>query len=255
MVQVTPGGVVYAAISQWPGNTNKGIWRSPDGITWTNISNGVSGFPTFFGRITIGIAPSDEDIVYFLMEFTDNGPETNGHQLWKYNYISGNGSGNGGSWVNRGDNLPDELGPLIGSPGNDPFDTQGGYDMFVQVSPNDTDFVIAASTNLYRYTDGFASTLNYKRIGGYASPVSYAHYANHHPDLHSGAFLPGSNIIYYSGSDGGVHKTNDITADDVDLPPLVVPVIMLYSPIKHWLLEGEVSPPVPEVQILMNYVV
>ena len=40
-----------------------------------------------------------------------------------------------------------------------------------------------------------------------------------------------------------------------DLPPLVVPVIMLYSPIKHWLLEGEVSPPVPEVQILMNYVV
>ena len=41
----------------------------------------------------------------------------------------------------------------------------------------------------------------------------------------------------------------------IDLPPLVVPVIMLYSPIKHWLLEGEVSPPVPEVQILMNYVV
>ncbi len=42
---------------------------------------------------------------------------------------------------------------------------------------------------------------------------------------------------------------------DTDLPPLVVPVIMLYSPIKHWLLEGEVSPPVPEVQILVNYVV
>lgn len=46
-----------------------------------------------------------------------------------------------------------------------------------------------------------------------------------------------------------------ITGGDPDLPPLVVPVIMLYSPIKHWLLEGEVSPPVPEVQILMNYVV
>ncbi|MFB3056671.1 MAG: WD40/YVTN/BNR-like repeat-containing protein, partial [Ignavibacteriaceae bacterium] len=141
-VQVTTTGVVYATISQWPGNADKGIWRSPDGVTWTNISDGVSGFPTTqFGRITIGIAPSDEDVVYFLIEFSNTTPATNGHQLWKYNYISGDGSGSGGSWVNRGGNLPDEPG---GSAGNDPFDTQGGYDMFVQVSPNDTDFVIAA---------------------------------------------------------------------------------------------------------------
>jgi len=213
-VQVTSGGVVYAAISQWPGNTNKGIWRSPNGTDWTNISDDVSNFPTVFGRITIGIAPSDEDVVYFLMEFTDTTLETNFHQLWKYNFISGDGSGSGGSWVNRGDNLPNEWGAL-GSVGNDPFHTQGGYDMFVQVSPNDTDFVIAASTNLYVSTDGFASTSNYKRIGGYAAPVGYDNYLNHHPDLHTGTFLPGSNIIYYSGSDGGVHKTSDITATTV----------------------------------------
>jgi hypothetical protein len=212
-VQVTTGGVVYAAISKYPSNTDKGIWRSPDGVTWTNISNGVSGFPTTqFGRITIGISPSDEDVVYFLIEYSNTTPAIKGHQLWKYNFISGNGSGSGGSWVNRGGNLPDETG---GSPGNDPFNTQDGYDMFVQVSPNDTDFVIAASTNLYRSTDGFASTSNYKRIGGYASPVGYNHYTNHHPDLHSGAFLPGSNIVYYSASDGGVHKTSDITASIV----------------------------------------
>jgi hypothetical protein len=214
-VQVTTGGVVYAAISQFPGNTDKGIWRSADGVTWTNISNGVSGFPTTqFGRITIGISSSDEDVVYFLIEYSNTTPATNGHQLWKYNYFSGDGSGNGGTWVNRGGNLPDELGGL-GSPGNDPFSTQDGYDMFVQVSPNDTDFVVAASTNLYRSTDGFASTSNYKRIGGYANPLTYDNYTNHHPDLHSGAFLPGSNIIYYSGSDGGVHKTSDITASTV----------------------------------------
>ena len=87
--------------------------------------------------------------------------------------------------------------------------------MYVQVSPNDTDFVIAASTNLYTSTDGFATTTNYDRIGGYAGPSSYVQYTNHHPDLHTGAFLPGSNIIYYSGSDGGVHKTSDITAATV----------------------------------------
>jgi hypothetical protein len=214
-VQVTTTGDVYAAISQFYDNEDKGIWRSPDGVTWTNISNGVSGFPTTqFGRITIGISPSDEDVVYFLIEYSNTSPATNGHQLWKYNYISGDGSGSGGSWVNRGGNLPDELGGL-GSAGNDPFDTQGGYDMFVQVSPNDTDFVIAASTNLYRSTDGFASTSNYNRIGGYDNPLNYDHYTNHHPDLHSGAFLPESNIIYYSGSDGGVHITSDITESTV----------------------------------------
>jgi len=212
-VQVTTTGVVYATISQWPGNADKGIWRSPDGVTWTNISDGVSGFPTTqFGRITIGIAPSDEDVVYFLIEFSNTTPATNGHQLWKYTYLTGDGSGSNGTWINRGGNLPDEPG---GSAGNDPFDTQGGYDMFIQVSPNDTDFVIAASTNLYTSTDGFATTTNYDRIGGYAGPSSYVQYTNHHPDLHTGAFLPGSNIIYYSGSDGGVHKTSDITAGTV----------------------------------------
>jgi len=214
-VQVTTGGVVYAAISQYPDNTNKGIWRSEDGVTWTNISNGVSGFPTTqFGRITIGIAPSDEDVVYFLIEYTDTTPSTNGHQLWKYTYLSGDGSGSDGTWVNRGDNLPNEL-DGSGLAGNDPFDTQGGYDMYVQVSPNNADFVIAASTNLYTSTDGFATTTYYDRIGGYAGPDTYVFYTNHHPDLHSGAFLPGSNKIYYSGSDGGVHKTSDITAGTV----------------------------------------
>lgn len=209
-VQVTTGGVVYATISE--GNTHEGIWRSTDGSSWVEISNGVTDFPTVFRRITIGIAPSNEAIVYFLMENTNTSPHINNHQLWKYNYISGDGSGSGGSWDNRGDNLPDETG---GSVGNDPFDTQGGYDMFVQVSPNDTDFVIAASTNLYTSTDGFETNTNYDRIGGNAGPDYYDPYLNHHPDLHSGAFLPGSSTIYYSGSDGGVHKTSDITAATV----------------------------------------
>jgi hypothetical protein len=40
-----------------------------------------------------------------------------------------------------------------------------------------------------------------------------------------------------------------------DLPPMGVPVIMFYLPIKHWLPDGEVLPPVPEVQNLTNYVV
>ena len=40
-----------------------------------------------------------------------------------------------------------------------------------------------------------------------------------------------------------------------DLPPKVVPMTKLVSPIKHWPPEGEVLPPVPEVKNLMNYAV
>ncbi len=41
-------------------------------------------------------------------------------------------------------------------------------------------------------------------------------YAAHHPDLHSGFFKSGSSIIYYSGHDGGLSKTTDITANPVE---------------------------------------
>lgn len=214
-VQVSTTGVVYAAISS--GNTNSGIWRSTDGISWTSISSGVSGFPTSFGRIVIGIAPPNENIVYFLIEGTNSSPNTNTHQLWKYTFLSGDGSGTGGSWVNRGGNLPDEPG---GSAGNDPFDTQGGYDMMVKVSPSNADVVVIGGTNLYISTDGFSTTSNYNRIGGYATPSSYAQYTNHHPDQHSGSFLPGSDLVFYSGDDGGIQKTDDVTATTVSWTPL-----------------------------------
>ncbi len=209
-VAVTSTGVVYSAISSDGLSGFRGIRRSTDGITWTNIT--PAGFPTVYSRIVIEIAPSNQNIVYFLVEGANTTPNMNGHQLWKYTYLSGDGSGAGGSWENRGGNLPDETG---GSAGNDPFDTQGGYDMTLQVSPTDPDFLIAGSTNLYRSTDGFSTTSNYKRIGGYAGPSDYSVYLNHHPDLHAGAFLLGSNTIYYSGNDGGVQRTNDINASTV----------------------------------------
>lgn len=218
-VQVTPGGVVYAALSaqaldgSYNGN-DKGIWRSPDGVTWTLISSGVSGFPTEYSRIVVGLAPSNTNVAYFLIEGangTNGVDQINGHQLWKYTYGSGDGSGVNGTWVNKGASLPNES----GVDGNAVFDTQGGYDMLVQVKPDNENYVIIGSTNLYRTSDFSATTPSWTRIGGYAGPSNYAQYANHHPDLHSGVFRPGSNVIYYSGHDGGISKTADVTAGTV----------------------------------------
>ena len=212
-VQITTGGVLYAAGSFASGSDMSGIWRSTDaGGTWTSII--PASFPTDFGRIVIGIAPSNQNIVYFLVEGangTNGTDQINGCQFWKYTYLSGDGSGAGGSWVNRGGNLPNET----GLSGNAVFDTQRGYDMLVRVKPDDANFVLVGGTNLYRSTDGFATTSNWKRVGGYALPSTYNWYTNHHPDQHSGAFVTGSNISFISGHDEGISRTSDITAGTV----------------------------------------
>ena len=214
-VQVASDGVIYAALNS--SVTDAGIWRSTnDGASWALINSGVAGFPSSHNRIDITISPSNPDVVYFLVQQIDTtttASQIRGHQLWKYSYVSGDGTGAGGTWENRGGNLPLEA----GKDGNARFDTQGGYDIHMVVRPNDENFIILGGINLYRSTDAFA-TASGVRIGGYAVPTEYTQYdfPDHHPDQHSGMFLPGSNTVFYSGHDGGVSKTDDITQTTVN---------------------------------------
>ena len=194
-IVVTSTGVAYAHTKE---SGAPKIWRSPDGVTWTNIV--PSSFPPSTGRVVFGPAPSNPNIVYVFIEQALKPPDTLVHQLWKYSYLSGNGSGTGGTWENRERNLPTG------------FNSQTGYDMIVQVKPDNENFVIIGGTDLYRSMDGFATTTTTANIGGY----SYWPGENHHPDLHSGAFKPGSPNIYYSGHDGGISR-----ADDINLNPMM----------------------------------
>lgn len=202
-IAITTTGVVYATLSS--GGTTAGVWRSPDGITWTNITPG--GWPTTYNRVVIGIAPSNENVVYFVGETPASG--LNGHSLWKYTYVSGDGSDVGGTWVNRSANLP-----AFGAPvGN--FNSQGSYDLIVKVKPDDSLAVFIGGSNLYRSTDGFATTGNTTWIGGYATANDISRYANHHPDQHSLVFLPSSSTTMISGHDGGLSKTTNNLATPV----------------------------------------
>lgn len=188
-VVVTATGVVYAYTKQ---NGSPRIWRSEDGVAWTDIK--PSNFPTSTGRIVFGPAPSNPNVIYVFVESANSTPAVNGHQLWKYTHSPG-----GGTWENRGGNLPGDL------------STQTGYDQLVQVKPDDENFVLIGGTNLYRSTNGFASSSATTTIGGYP----YWPGQNHHPDLHSGAFRPGNPNVYYSGHDGGLSRCNDIRAATV----------------------------------------
>jgi photosystem II stability/assembly factor-like uncharacterized protein len=217
-VAITSKGIVYAALSS-DGALTKGFYRSEDGIHFTNIT------PTFlksYDRMVIGINPNNENEVYFLGELpsdTSGGVTTYNYEgtpeyvaLIKYNYLSGDGSGNGGQWMNLSANLP------ITSPNQfDKFNCQGGYDLLVKIQPG-TNHVVIGGTNLYISTDGFTSPNNTKQIGGYGIATvlqNFVVYPNHHPDQHELFFLPNAPQKAYSVSDGGVRFTENINADNV----------------------------------------
>jgi len=216
-VAITTTGVVYATLHE--NDEDGGIWRSEDGDNWTNIL--PSNFPERYNRIAIGINPSNENEVYFLASDTEgfgfegfdfrNEPEWS--SLWKYTYLSGNGTGMGAEWTDLSLNLP------IGPHPFDDFISQNGYDLYVRVKPDDSNVVFIGGTNIYRSTDGFTSPDNTTFMAGYKEDTQlplFDLYKGHHPDQHEMFFLPSNPNVAFTGSDGGVHRTDDVMAETVE---------------------------------------
>jgi hypothetical protein len=187
-VAITPTGTMYAVTRT--GLLSR-VWRSTNGVNWNVIT--PASFPATINRAVVGLAPSNDASAYFFLQGHLTGP--NGHELWKYTYLSGDGSGAGGTWENRSANLP---------PG---INTQAAYDQTIHVKPDDANFVLIGGTDLYRSTNGFATAAATTVIGGYP----FFPDGLHHPDLQGGAFSPANPNVYYSANDGGVQKALDIT--------------------------------------------
>lgn len=184
-VSVTSTGIVYASLNS---GSKKGLWRSANGIDWVKIS--PSGYSTS-GLSVIAIAPSNEKVVYF---FGDP------NLFWKYTFVSGDGTGTGGTWENRSSNLP-----ASGS-----LQTYSSYCMVAKVNPNDENVVFVGGMNLYRSNTAFAASNSYVTIGGWNYETQY----NHHADQHAFAFLSNPSIVV-SGHDGGVSITQNCMAASV----------------------------------------
>ncbi|MEO9871453.1 choice-of-anchor J domain-containing protein [Ekhidna sp.] len=208
-IHITSTGVLYAALAS--GAVNAGIFRSTDGAngTWANITAG--GFPANFSRTVVSTAPSNENILYLLS--VTPGAGSLGMSIWKYTYVSGDGTGAGGVWEDRSANVP----ALGGSVGN--FNPQGGYNMIVRVHPTDENLVFIAGTNLYRSFDGFSTPIgNDNWVAGYAVTNDISLYTNQHPDHHGLEFFTSNPNMAISSHDGGLSLTNDITAFDAGGP-------------------------------------
>ncbi|MDP6339692.1 MAG: FlgD immunoglobulin-like domain containing protein [Candidatus Marinimicrobia bacterium] len=163
------------------------IMRSTDGETWTNIT--PSNFTASFNRMVVDISESNDSVAYFIANTSDS------HIFWKYKYLSGDGSGTGGSWEDRSQNLPSD------------YNSQDGYDIHVKVSPADENLVYYGGTNLYYSTDGVGSEGKNYKFGGYGT-------SNHHPDQHDVILFKDDAYKVLSASDGGLHLMNDHTAWD-----------------------------------------
>ena len=220
-IALSKDGIFYATLSSYGTNQNSnsvhgGIYRSTDGIRWTNIT--PTNFPKKYGRIAIGISPSDENFVYFLAHTPGTGKryvsrrgDEDWNSLFTYRYIAGDGSGVQGKWENLTDNIPD-LGGAFGT-----YNAQGSYNMYIKVHPQNSDIVFIGGTNIYRSTDGCKSN-NYTWCGGYepnSTLPEYGVYPNHHPDCHELIFLKSDPNKALSSTDGGVEYTENIIADKV----------------------------------------
>lgn len=218
-VAVEDSGIVYATLSS--DGPQRGIWRSNNqGASWTKISTSLFG-DSLCNRVVMGINPSNNNEIYFLGNTEGLGmPDTNFNGdveynvLWRYTYLSGNGSGSGGQWEDLSMNLPTGQQQGIFSD----FNTQGSYDLVVTVKPDDSNTVFIGGTNTYRNTNRFNDTTSTTYIGGYEPYTNFpfiGSYANHHPDQHVFAFSPSNPNIFFNANDGGIFKTTNCMAQNV----------------------------------------
>ncbi len=204
-VITTPSGKIYATVDFF-GAENSGFFVSDDGDTWTNIT--PPGISPFFGRTVMGVDPADENRIFF---FSDNLLASPEAFLWRYQADAATPEE---QWVDLSANLPTTIGGPVGD-----LNLQGGYNMVVKVHPDNPDIVFLGGTNLYRSVTGFTTpTAAEGWIGGYSIVNDISIYPNQHPDQHNLVFLPSDPDIAIAATDGGVHRTEDIS--DTSAPVL-----------------------------------
>jgi hypothetical protein len=178
-IVLTSQDTCYAAVGgKGPAN---GIYKSFDGETWENIS--PVDWPDTTVRIVIAVAPSNENVIYFLVEVAHLKQE-----LRKYEA--------GVGWTDLSTNLPFG-GEMI---------TYSGNMLILYVKPDDENTLFLGTVGLYRSTDAGQS---WELIGAYD---------DFHVDQHSIAFYPSAPSVMIVGNDGGLFKTYDNVAE-VDTTP------------------------------------
>lgn len=165
------------------GSPGGGVYKSTDG--GDSFSLVSSSFPSFNGKIMLAMSPDDPNLIAASVGYPSQEKEM---------FISSD----------FGDNWDDQ---------NIEF-TYGWYAHDLVFEPGNTDRLICAGVDIYRYTrsntnlnkrSDWTEWFDYPEIDGPAGPSDYVH-----GDIHDIQYLPGSQNVVYFATDGGVFKsTND----------------------------------------------
>lgn len=237
-------GLLYLGINGGFRDTElRGVWRSTTGNlnSWTRIAGGrtlgvdsVAGWrgnsydivsinpqptpadTTFDSkRILVAIAPSNENIIYVAYE---NGLSQDGDDPQpEADLFHLNTTGGTNTWSNRSANMPDFEGQMDGV---DPLELQDGYNFMIAIKPNDPNTVFIGGTNLFRSTNGFATSDATAWIGGYSQDFATGLklYPGSHADMHHLVWIPNNNnqnpafLRAMCANDGGLQVTDNIMA-------------------------------------------
>jgi uncharacterized protein (TIGR03437 family) len=176
--------IVYAALGSAATNARNGVYKSTNGgITWDPAGgSGTTALPaTNMGRIALALAPSSPNTVYAGIH--NAGAAGFGSLLGLYKSSDG-----GQSWTRL--------------PAPDYCTPQCSYNNVLRVNPRNPNVVVAAGLPPYRSLDGGLTWVN---IAVGATGVA------DHTDHHALAFSADGSRLY-SGSDGGVSSTSNLTA-------------------------------------------
>lgn len=153
------------------------ILHSENGTSWTLSTQRTDG-----NRVEIACAPSNESIVYALVE--NDG--TIGEVIKT--------TDGGATWTS----LSEPNDADTGIPASDFSRGQAWYDLILAVDPNDENVVLAGAIDLFRSEDGGGSWGQISHwYGGFDFPYVHA-------DQHAIAYKPGSSTDVIFGHDGGI---------------------------------------------------
>ncbi len=195
----TGGNGSFARIAGGIKNASDSVagWRS-----YNNATNSVGDYSGGWGRLVIAVAPSNENILYTMVENTENGANKPEADLFKCDM-----STTPFTWQKLTDNLVAKRDGKTAKY----MELQGGYNMLLAIHPTNPSIVLAGGVNLFRSKDGFATKDSVLFAGGVSSSTYTDASSISHADNHSFSFDPSNPNRVLIGSDGGIAFINDIT--------------------------------------------
>jgi hypothetical protein len=182
-------------------------WRA-----YNNTQNQSNEFISGWGRIVMALAPSNENILYVMVETTDlasnSKPEAD--------FFKCDMSTTTPVWTNLTANLVAQRNSARAGVSTKYLETQEAYNMMVAVHPTNPNIVLVGGVNLFRSTDGFSTKTNVRFIGGLESGNTYTdNLGTSHVDFHGFSFEPGNPNRVLLSSDGGIGQIENIITTTV----------------------------------------